>query len=413
MNDVRLSISMIVKNEQKNLPRCLESVKNLHAELIVVDTGSVDQTVKIAKDYGAKVYYHPWENDFSKHRNQSFSYATGDWILQIDADEELVFFNNRDPRILLRYLEHVKGDMNALAFRCVDIMKKKEIAQTLLVRLFRNGKVKYKRAIHNEPMYKGNTGICQIALIKHYGYDLEPHEKVNKANRTIKLLKSELDKNPNDFDSMFYISQAYSSFADNLDEGIKWAIRYAEKRKKIKEGKFHNSVYWSIISYYLNRSDAKNAWKWLEIALKEIPGDLDISMALLRYGILTKNQSFVGAGARAFVTAYENFNDDIIKRGSQFIFNYSKNSYVFALFHLSTTYLQHSVISLKTLYKEIENIEPKFKEEIQEGLNLWFEKNNAIFKHNNAVLSAAKTARTLHSFSPESDSKGLRANIYQ
>ncbi len=50
-----LSVAMIVKNEQQNLPRCLESLKGLFAELIVVDTGSIDQTIKIAKDYGAKV----------------------------------------------------------------------------------------------------------------------------------------------------------------------------------------------------------------------------------------------------------------------------------------------------------------------------------------------------------------------
>lgn len=265
---MRLSVAMIVKNEQKNLVRCLESIQGLNAELIVVDTGSVDQTVRIAKEFGAKVFYHPWENNFAKHRNQSFSYATGDWIFQIDADEELVFYHNRRPNILLDFLSQVKKEINAIALSCTDIEKGKEVTSIQLVRFFRKGEVKFKRAIHNEPMYKGHTGIFPFAKLNHYGYDLEPHEKVVKAERTIGLLKQELNKNPQDYDSMFYISQAYSTFADNKEEGLKWAEKYARKRKKIKDGKFHQSVYWSIIAHYLNNRDAKSAWKWLEIALK-------------------------------------------------------------------------------------------------------------------------------------------------
>lgn len=80
---------MMVKNEEEMLPRCLNSIKHLIDELIVVDTGSTDKTIEIAESFGAKIYHHPWENNFSKHRNQSLGYATGDWIIQIDADEEL------------------------------------------------------------------------------------------------------------------------------------------------------------------------------------------------------------------------------------------------------------------------------------------------------------------------------------
>jgi glycosyltransferase involved in cell wall biosynthesis len=85
----RISLCMIVKNEEHCLRRCLDSVRDYVDEMIIVDTGSTDHTVEIAKSYHAQIYHHPWENDFSKHRNQSLSYATGDWILQLDADEEL------------------------------------------------------------------------------------------------------------------------------------------------------------------------------------------------------------------------------------------------------------------------------------------------------------------------------------
>jgi len=86
----RLSLCMIVKNEKKNLPRCLESAKPYVDEMIVVDTGSQDGTPEIALQYGAKVDYFKWCDDFAAARNFSLSLASGDWILVLDADEELV-----------------------------------------------------------------------------------------------------------------------------------------------------------------------------------------------------------------------------------------------------------------------------------------------------------------------------------
>ena len=85
-----LSACMIVRDEENNLHRCLTSIKDVVDEIVVVDTGSEDRTVEIAKSFGAKVFHHPWEGDFSKHRNQSISYAKGKWIFIIDADEELI-----------------------------------------------------------------------------------------------------------------------------------------------------------------------------------------------------------------------------------------------------------------------------------------------------------------------------------
>lgn len=79
---------MIVKDEERYLPACLESVRTFVHEIIIVDTGSKDRTVKIAKKYGAKVFHIPWEDDFSKARNVSLEKATGDWILHLDADEQ-------------------------------------------------------------------------------------------------------------------------------------------------------------------------------------------------------------------------------------------------------------------------------------------------------------------------------------
>jgi len=87
-----LSLAMIVKNEEKNLGECLGSVKGLVDEIVIVDTGSTDKTIEIAKASGAKVEHFAWTDDFSEARNKSLSLCSGDWILTLDADEML------DPR---------------------------------------------------------------------------------------------------------------------------------------------------------------------------------------------------------------------------------------------------------------------------------------------------------------------------
>jgi len=87
--NVRISLTMIVKNESAHLVDCLESVKDKVDEIIIVDTGSTDNTVSIALRYTSNVYSFPWHNDFSAARNFAIEHASGDWILALDADEEV------------------------------------------------------------------------------------------------------------------------------------------------------------------------------------------------------------------------------------------------------------------------------------------------------------------------------------
>ena len=85
---MKLSVAIIVKNEEAMIRSCLESVKDAD-EIIVVDTGSEDRTAEIAREYTKKIRPNLWEEDFSKARNFSCSLCSGEWILSIDADEQL------------------------------------------------------------------------------------------------------------------------------------------------------------------------------------------------------------------------------------------------------------------------------------------------------------------------------------
>ena len=85
-----LSLSMIVRDEEQKLGTCLESVKGFCDELVVVDTGSSDNTIAIAKEAGARVEAIEWPGDFTPARNKALEFVSGDWVLVLDADEQLV-----------------------------------------------------------------------------------------------------------------------------------------------------------------------------------------------------------------------------------------------------------------------------------------------------------------------------------
>src|SRR3989338_6646287 len=82
-----ISLCMIAKNEEKHIEECLNSVKDIVDEIIIVDTGRTDKTKQIGKKFNAKIFDFKWVDDFSAARNKSLKHATKDWILVLDADE--------------------------------------------------------------------------------------------------------------------------------------------------------------------------------------------------------------------------------------------------------------------------------------------------------------------------------------
>jgi tetratricopeptide (TPR) repeat protein len=171
---VKLSFCSIVKNETKNLGRCLASVKPYVDELIVVDTGSTDDTVAIAQRHGATVGHFEWCNDFAAARNYVCTLATGDWILTLDADEELVIL---DPDWIVQLHNAATDSIKAFAIALRSNTASETEMQTL--RLFQNGPgIQYRERYHEHLTYEGQTLPTNHPLVQslqgveiiHYGY---------------------------------------------------------------------------------------------------------------------------------------------------------------------------------------------------------------------------------------------------
>ena len=219
---------MIVKNEEENLPRCLNSVANMVDEIIIVDTGSTDRTVEIAKKYGAKVYHHTWEGNFSKSRNYSLKYATCDWILILDADEEL---SKEDaPR-----LKEIVKDNNYTVISFVIKNKFKDSTQESyanMIRLFKNfSGIYYEGIVHNTIKYSGKCLGSSLSII-HHGYNLSEDKMEEKFLRTATLLKEQIKTDPHNPTPHRYLGISYMG-VKMYDEAIaesKTALKLAEER---------------------------------------------------------------------------------------------------------------------------------------------------------------------------------------
>jgi glycosyltransferase involved in cell wall biosynthesis len=270
-NAPTISLCMMVKDEEELLPQCLDSLKNAVDEIIIVDTGSQDGTVELAKSYGAKVYHHPWENDFSKHRNQSIQYASSDWILIMDADEE--FFPEDAVNLKSTIRER---DADFLYLKCYDLEKTGKVHGVFnQVRLFRTGPgMQYANQVHNQLQTVGRGAYCKLRF-RHYGYDLSPEKMHQKHLRTTSLLQQKIQENPEDPYLQQQLAASYSMHKEHgkaIEEG---ELALELMRKKGITNTFFVTSYYTVSQGYFVSGDLDRAEKVCHEALDFFQLDLN------------------------------------------------------------------------------------------------------------------------------------------
>lgn len=195
----RLSVCMIVKDEEQLLPRCLASIKGLADEIIVVDTGSTDRTKDIAAEYGARLFDFKWTNNFAEARNESLRHATGKWILVLDADEYLsepdytewdMFLNTEEPQA------HIAYTLPVINFTGAG--NSQEFTTAPVTRLFPNYMgIQFEGPIH-EQLTRGGSGQVyhkKLSLyICHTGYQASVVTRKNKHERNMSIFNEMMKK---------------------------------------------------------------------------------------------------------------------------------------------------------------------------------------------------------------------------
>jgi tetratricopeptide (TPR) repeat protein len=199
---------LIVKNEQASLPACLASTADLVDEIIVVDTGSTDQTRTTASKLGARVIAFDWIDDFSAARNESLRHARGDWIFYLDADEHLDEANREKLRAVVRGLpdENI-GYLMKQRSRFARDQGLPAAVDT--IRLFRNHpEHRWRYRVHEQilPALRSTGASLHRTdiVIEHSGYE-DPACRQRKIERNLHLLQLDHEEHPEDPVVLFYL----------------------------------------------------------------------------------------------------------------------------------------------------------------------------------------------------------------
>jgi len=212
----KLSVSMIVKNEEVLLGKCLESVKDAD-EIVIVDTGSTDSTGEIARKYTSKyiVGEYTWNDNFAEARNFSLSKCTGDWVLTIDADEYL------EPCGIQKIREAIRKSVGFKTISCI-VRDTGGFGWHRQPRVYkRDPDVYWVGAIHN---YLSIVEDNNHDIVVYYDYS--PAHKQD-PDRALRILLKEVRKNPNCVREKFYLAREYYYRQDYIT-ALYWYDRYLE-----------------------------------------------------------------------------------------------------------------------------------------------------------------------------------------
>jgi len=222
IKQLMLSLALIVKNEEKNLKRILDSAQGLYDELVIVDTGSIDKTVEIAKQYTDKVYHFEWVKHFAKARNFAFSKCTQPWVCWLDADDYLkaedvktirkFFLENKDnpelDYILLNYFYWVEPPTPEGAIQATQLRE----------RIIRREKAVWQGRCHEiVPILWGRSKAIPDVGVYHLR---NADDRAADGDRNVELMKLAVQEDPSSR-SFFYLGNEY------MDRGYAKEARFS------------------------------------------------------------------------------------------------------------------------------------------------------------------------------------------
>jgi len=261
-----VTVSMIVKDEEQYLADCLKSVQPIADEIIVVDTGSTDDTVEIALDHDAEVRTHEWHDHFADARNDSIDCARGDWVLWLDADERLTeasydFIRGLgQPDKPVGYICTIKSAREDFKFYTTSIN----------TRLFANHfGVQFKHRVHeqlDQEKLQGRLVNSPVEFL-HLGYNSEA-ANARKRARNIPLMEQQLESDPNNPYVLMRMGHDVAQDGDSQQ-----AVFYFRRALKADHGKdVYTENIWNALAHAHNDlHETKDAKRYAKKSLRKTP----------------------------------------------------------------------------------------------------------------------------------------------
>ena len=273
-----ISLCMIVKNEEAALPRCLDSVHHLVDEMIIVDTGSTDNTIEIAEHYGAHVYTYPWNGSFADARNYAMRQAVMDWIFIMDADNEL------PAEDAGKLLNMTSGRSDATAWFCKTISylgddpDPANVICNLNIYLVRNHMgYQFAGDIHEQiscgdPTKKPVTAISDMRIY-HYGYLNGAIRSQGKRERNMAMILQELEKRPDDPFMLYNLGNEYFALSKVQEAYDCYLKSYARFDPEVG---YNTKLIMRIVACCDALGKTAEQLKFIEIGLKHYPAYTDL-----------------------------------------------------------------------------------------------------------------------------------------
>ncbi|MGI9658839.1 MAG: glycosyltransferase [Gaiellaceae bacterium] len=264
-----LSATLIVRDEEDVLGACLGSICDVVDEIVIVDTGSVDASIEIARSFGALVREHAWTGDFAEPRNRALELASGEWILYIDADEELA-------PVTRGQVEGLLTDVPEVAFRLL-LRPTPQSTPYLEYRIWRNDpRIRFEGLIHE----KVTPAIHAVAetdgrpigrsdlLLSHAGYE---GDQTHKHLRNLPLLQAELKVDPDNMFNLHHFARVQEGLGrpDEAERALERAVEVA--RGPGRKDPIGCLVFGELVR--LRRDLGKDASGLLEEARSRYPGN--------------------------------------------------------------------------------------------------------------------------------------------
>lgn len=263
---LKISACYIVKNEAKNLAKSIKSLKNQVNEIVVVDTGSTDNTIVVARKLGARVYSFPWQDDFSKARNFALSKAKGDWLVLLDADEYFTAKTAGNIRQVIRQAQQADGLLIQMVNYDVD---KAEIQDYFYqLRIVRNQQgLHYEGKIHEELKLSEGKSMkflrvpSEMLEIYHTGYASSVSRQ--KLERNLKLLQQAVDNGQSEADLARYFCDCYLGLGD-MERCTYYG--WLDVKKGRQSVNFGSRCHRVLMAYYGGRNDGESISKRRQLA---------------------------------------------------------------------------------------------------------------------------------------------------
>ncbi len=286
-SQLRLSLCMIVRDNEGTIRACLESIRPWVDEMIVVDTGSKDRTPDICHELGARVYRFPWCDDFAAARNESLKYAGGEWIFWMDSDDTISAENGRKLRELVQrpVAPNILGYV--VQVHCPGPADDDETDVTVVdhVKVFRNlPNLQFDGRIHEQILTAIRAAGGEVAwtdlYVVHSGADHTPEGSKRKLERDLRLLELDRAERPNHPFVLFNLgmthadAQNYPGAIEALERSL--AISHPEESHVRK-------VYALLVSSHYQLEQYDQAWAACQRGRQFYPQDIEL---LFREGML-------------------------------------------------------------------------------------------------------------------------------